>query len=144
MGIYSIAKKRPLHLVLMLAGFELLWLGNMAGAQTQQEEITVVAPREVERKTVGRAYSGAPIEEISVSYQVAYDDLDLKKPADVDTLRTRIAGVAKEACKDVYQLPPYFGVRSQQDCIRKSIKSATKQIDAAVAARQGYGNAGQP
>jgi len=143
MGIYSIAKKRPLHLIAMLAGLELTWLGDMAVAQNQ-EEITVVAPREVERKTVGRAYSGAPIEEISVSYEVAYDDLDLKKPADVDTLRTRIAGVAREACKDVYQLPPYSGVRSQQECVRKTIKSASKQIDDAVAAKQGYGNAGTP
>lgn len=143
MGIYSIAKQYPLYLAVMLAGFELLWLGNTATAQPN--EITVVAPREVTRQQVGRSYTGVPIEEISVSYEIPYGDLDLKKTADVDTLRQRITGIAKQACKEVSQLPPYnVSARSRQDCIRKSVKTAAKQVDAAVAAATGYGNADKP
>jgi UrcA family protein len=129
MGIYSIAKQCS---VLALAGLALTSVGGAVMAQP--DEITVVAPRDVAQKQIGRTRYGAPIEEISVSYEIGYGNLDLKKTADVDALNKRVAHIAKQACSEVTKLPPYAGNRSKQDCIRKSVKSATAQVNAAVAA----------
>jgi UrcA family protein len=128
-GIYSIAKYGS---VSILAGLTLASIGGVAAAQP--DEITVVAPRDIDQKQVGRTRYLTPINEISVSYEIGYSDLDLKKAADVDALNKRVAHIAKQACSEVTQLPPYAGNRSKQDCIRKSVKSAKAQVDTAVAA----------
>ena len=116
----------------MLAGLPLMAIGGAAMAQP--DEITVVAPRDIEQKQIGKTRYGSPIQEISVSYEVRYSDLDLKKTADVEALNKRITHIAKQACSEVTRLPPYAGNRSKQDCIRKSVKSAKDQINTAVAA----------
>jgi UrcA family protein len=128
-SIYSIAKYSS---VLMLAGLSFVSIGGAAIAQP--DEITVVAPRDIEQKQVGRTRYGSPIQEISVSYEIGYKDLDLKKTADVEALNKRVTHIAKQACSEVTQLPPYGGNRQKQDCIRKSVKSAKDQINTAVAA----------
>ena len=117
----------------MLAGLSLMSIGGAAMAQP--EEITVVAPRDIDQKQVGRSYTGTPIQEISVSYEIGYSDLDLKKTADVEALNRRMTHTAKAGLHRSHKaLPPYAGSRSRKDCIRKSVKTATAQINAAVAA----------
>ena len=129
MGLYSIAKYSS---VLIVAGLSLMSIGGAAMAQP--DEITVVAPRDITQKQVGQTRYLTPIHEISVSYEIGYSDLDLKKTADVEALNKRVTHIAKQACNEVTQLPPYGGNRAKQDCVRKSVKTATDQVNAAVAA----------
>ncbi len=129
MSIYSIAKYSS---VLMFAGMSLMSIGGAAFAQP--DEITVVAPRDITQKQVGQTRYLTPIHEVSVSYEIGYSDLDLKKTADVEVLNKRVTHIAKQACSEVTKLPPYAGNRSEQDCVRKSVKSAKDQINTAVAA----------
>lgn len=143
---HSVVRQRSVGLISMLAAFGVVALTNIASAQ-QSEEVTVVAPREITREQVGRSSStGAAIEDITVSLEVAYRDLDLKKSADVDTLNKRIRDAAEDGCSELDKLLPLTGTSAtHRDCIRKAVRSASAQIDAAVAtAGKGYGNADHP
>ncbi len=97
------------------------------------QEIIVVAPEVVQRKTVGRATAtGAPIEVISISRRVSYADLNLSKHEDTDELKKRIAETAKAACKQLDTLYPealYPPMPSEQNCV----KTATDEAQAVAA-----------
>jgi UrcA family protein len=104
-------------------------------AGRSSEEIAVVAPRTIERKTVGRSVHGARIEEVSLSRRVSYADLDLSRSADVAELDKRIARTAKEACAELSTLLPLeYGRSAATDraCARKAVRAAEGQKQQAV------------
>jgi UrcA family protein len=117
----------------MLTAGSLLAAGGAIAQQKgdTEEEVTVVAPRLVTRKTV-RLPANAWIEEISLSRRVSYADLDLTLHTDVMELEKRIDDTAKEACGQLAELFP--GDPATQDCVRDAVASARAQKDAAVAA----------
>jgi len=110
---------------------------------SQPEQVTVTAPREITRTRVGRSRIGAPIEDIAISEPVAFNDLDLRRPADVDQLNQRVRDAAADGCDEIDRLYPLTrSSDTRRDCIRRAIRSADAQINAAVAQAKGYGGNG--
>jgi UrcA family protein len=108
-------------------------LAGAAALAQPVEEITIIAPHQVHRKTVGRTTIGAPIEEISLSHKVDYTDLDLRKPDDLATLKARIADMAKEGCDELDQLFPLDKDRDKnKQCVRDATAQAQAQLTAAI------------
>jgi UrcA family protein len=142
MRIYSIARLYPLRLLFTFAALGLI-MPNIAKAQ--DESLTIFSPRHVTREEVGRdGFTGAPIEETAVSELVAYGDLDLSKASDVDELGKRVREAAEDVCSELDRELSYSG-EEHRNCVRSAMKSAHKQIDAALAtANRGYGNADRP
>ena len=100
------------------------------------EEITVVAPYEVQRTEVGRSpTTGGKIELISLTRHVSYADLDLTKQSDVNELEARIKKMAKDSCKRLDEMYPpsmYPPATSGQDCVKMAVADSKTQIDRAV------------
>ncbi|HUO91538.1 MAG TPA: UrcA family protein [Rhizomicrobium sp.] len=158
MNIYSNARQHVAYAA--LAAFGVIALSNIAIAQTTPEssaptaaptnqatEVTVTAPREVTRTRVGRSNIGAPIEDVAVTERVNIQDLDLKKTADVDELNRRVREAAADSCSELDRLFPLVpSSQTRRDCIRRAMRGANAQIEAAVAASGGRygGNAEQP
>jgi UrcA family protein len=104
-------------------------------------EIFVVAPREVERNVVSRPYNAStriPVEEVTLTRVVFFDDLDLTKSADIDTLRTRVKDMATEACKELDQISPEGRgnptVQMPKTCFQTAMDGAMPQVVAAIEA----------
>jgi len=144
MRIYSIARQYPCRLLLALGAFSLTTLSTIAEAQN--EPLVVFSPRQVTREQVGRdSVTGAPIEKTTVSEPVAYKDLDLSKVSDVDELSKRVREAVEDVCTELDRLQFSYSSEAHRNCVRKALKSAGEQIDAAVAtANKGYGNADRP
>ena len=80
-------------------------VGSVAIAQ-KTDEITVQASRIV-TTTVGRAgATGAPINDITLSYGVSYAGLDLASQAGATELEKRIHDAAEKACKEISRQYP--------------------------------------
>jgi UrcA family protein len=98
------------------------------------EEITIVAPRVVQRKVVGRTTIGAPIEVISLSRPVSYADLDLSTQEGRAELRKRIENTAKAACKELDVMYPdsmFQPIPAEQNCV-KNASSQAMEVEAMV------------
>ena len=118
-------------------------------AIAQPEDVSVAAPREIFRQQVGRSFStGAPIEDVKIIHQVAYNDLDLqKKPLKHrHAACARVEAAAREGCAELDRIFPFTATRrSRRECMRNAIDTTTAQIYAALAADgRGYGNADRP
>jgi len=115
-----------------------LMVASGSALAQQSAEIVVVAPHFAQRE-VGRTSSGIPIEEVSLSNAVAYNDLDLRNPYDVDTLRDRVEYVAMQSCRELGEAYPLDLETSNAECARSAIREAMPQVDEAVAVANGYG-----
>jgi UrcA family protein len=134
MKITSLSSRTGYFTASKLAMLGLVLSGGAALAQ-QVEEITVVAPHEIERRVVGRSKIGAPIEQISLTHRVDFSDLNLAKPDDLATLRQRVADEAKLACDELDKLYPLDRDRARnRRCVRDTNNDAQAQINAAVQA----------
>ena len=101
------------------------------------EEITVVAPRELQRKEVGRSPTGARIELISLTRRVSYVGLDLTKQSDVAMLEGWVKDTAKDNCRKLDEMYPpsmYPLSPSTQNCVKAATDEAMMQVNAAIAA----------
>lgn len=95
-------------------------------------EITVIAPRLI-RQEVGRTNSGTPVEMISLTRRVDYQDLNLKQQASVVELETRVSEVAQEACGQLANAFPLSDPKTP-DCVKDAVAKAMAQVRAVVAA----------
>lgn len=97
-------------------------------------QVTVQADRSVKHVTVGRTYSGIPIEELQLTRHVAYNDLNLRSPAGVEELKHRIKDSAEEACKQLSTLYPLeMWMTDNESCVKSAIDGAMAQLPSAVA-----------
>jgi len=106
-------------------------------AQTTVQEIIVEAPHMVTRSEVGRTNTGAPIEEIILSREVFFDDLDLKEQSAVTTLEARVRDAATRACAELDKLYPasmYPTTQGSGDCVRTAMNTAMPQVARAITA----------
>jgi UrcA family protein len=145
MKICDAARRHTTRTAFAIAAFGSMLLSDMAIAQP--EDVSVAAPREIIRQQVGRSFTtGGPIEDVTIIRQVAYNDLDLRKATDVDTLNARVEAAAREGCAELDRIFPFTATRrSRRECMRNAIDSTTAQIYAALAADgRGYGNADHP
>jgi UrcA family protein len=103
----------------------------------EMPKITVEADHVVQKRQVGRTYTGIPIEEVSLTRHVGFRDLDLNSPSGRAELDKRINDVAKEACKQLQQLYPLEQWETDTDtCIANAVKNAKAQEQAIVASYQ--------
>lgn len=132
---------------LVLLGVTALVGGFAGGSALAQEqvkfsggatsaEVTVIAPRLLIRK-LGRDAVGVPTEVVSLTRHVNYADLDLKKPADDQTLEKRVDDMAKVACDQLAALYPMAAPESP-DCIREATDGAMRQVDEAIETANGH------
>jgi UrcA family protein len=119
------------------AGIALVIAGGSAFAQgsTSLPPITVQASHQVQTKQVGTTFTGIPKEEVQLSRQVGFSDLDLSTPAGQAALEKRITGVAQEACKQLHTLYPLdTWDTSEHTCVADAVNRAMAQAKAAAAA----------
>jgi UrcA family protein len=92
------------------------------------DEITVYAPRHHQE----RSAIGAPIEEVSLSQPVRYDDLDLTNDRGIHRFHERIAATAREICRRLETRYPVDIADGQPSCYRSAMESAEPLAMAAI------------
>ncbi len=105
-----------------------LLVGGVGAAQAQElEEVVVEAHHVVTTKQVGRTSSGIPIVEMSVSYRVSTEGLDLSKHADMELMEKRVKDAALSACKDISHEWP-FAAPSDEECARDAAHKPLEKV----------------
>lgn len=82
-----------------------------------------------------RSAIGAPIENVSVSREVRYDDLDLRTEWGAHVLRARIVRTARAACRELDRRYPssyYPATSDSPPCVEWAVDRAMDQADAAI------------
>lgn len=125
--------RRARYLALAVATFAGAGLMIATGPASAQptEQVTVTGARMV-KETIGRSAStGAPLEQVRLSRDVSYADLDLRKHEDVMMLHTRINQAAKDVCAE---LDGMFKLEQKdRTCVGQAVSRAMKGADMAVA-----------
>jgi UrcA family protein len=107
-----------------------LGLSLSAGAALAQDEVVVVhAPRAYAEPT-DKTVQGQDVLNLSVSYQVSYSDLDLRRKADQLELQRRIVEMANRGCRELneaYPEPGFMPLRSQ-NCVFDAVRDADGQV----------------
>lgn len=101
------------------------------------DEIEVIG----RRPTHQRSAIGAPIENLSLTREVRYDDLDLRTHWGAHELRERIVYAANEACRALDRRYPEMNYPKTEDsppCVRTAIDRAMDQADAAISDARRY------
>jgi UrcA family protein len=114
---------------------------SAAGAQdngrdrdSTTETIRVYAPH---RFIVERGPGIGPIQKISTSRSVRFDDLDLRSRAGARELRTRVSEAASEICSqlaDISRVPEQPGT----SCLKEAAQDALVRADAAIRDARNY------
>jgi UrcA family protein len=103
-----------------------------AATKAVPEEVTVSGPYTITRQDVGRMAGTGGWEEkekLSVSKQVAFSDLDLSKPADVDTLKDRVKKTAREVCRELdRRFPPSIYIPDDDNCVQGATHDGLKRV----------------
>lgn len=109
---------------------------NAASNQSvPSDEVTVRAAREARHQDLGKDYAGIPIEQLTLSREVGYGDIDIHSPRGVVVLRRRIMITAQNACMQLSNLYPVGAWTSTaQECVSTAFTSALSQLPANVAA----------
>ncbi|HTV97995.1 MAG TPA: UrcA family protein [Steroidobacteraceae bacterium] len=90
--------------------------------------ITVEAQVEVHHKQVGTTYTGIPIEQVSLSREVRFTDLDLRTPNGRTMLNGRIESVARDACHQLQTLYPLEDWQTDnRTCVADAMRGARAQ-----------------
>jgi UrcA family protein len=78
-----------------------------------------------------RSEIGAPIEDVSLSREVRFDDLDLRSSWGQDTLRGRIRRTALSLCQELENRFPVTDETSPP-CYRTAYEDAMNQAESAI------------
>jgi UrcA family protein len=128
----------PLAIAGVAAGFALASVGASAADSdpldpVQLAPITVIAPSV---QVVGRdAATGAPIEQVTVTAQVAADPVALRTEYGALMLEYSVRDAARKACYEADPLTPDDGT-----CYRNAVASAQPQVDAAISQARSTAN----
>lgn len=98
------------------------------------ETIRVYAPRHF---TVDRRPGNGPVQKISLSRSVRFDDLDLRTGSGARELRARVSAAASEVCTqlaDVSRVPEQPGT----SCFKEAKQDALVRADAAIRDARSY------
>jgi UrcA family protein len=97
--------------------------------------LTVQARRNARHQVVGQAYAGIPIEQVTLTRQIGYGDVDIHSPNGIVTLRRRIFRTAREACQQLSGVyPAAIWTSSDAECVNDAVDSALAQLPSNVAA----------
>jgi len=123
-----------IRLVVVSAAMALI--GSAAVAQGVPE-VKVVATRvissAISATTAGRSASGIPIKDISLSFSVSSQGLDLSTSSGALAFEQRVKDAAEQACKEIgYQHPD--ATPSDAECARAAADQALAKVHELVAA----------
>lgn len=121
---------RAMQVTLVAAGV-VVASGPVLAQQTPQ----VIIQAERTTKVVGRSYTGAPIELVTLTRRVSYADLDLNTHAGATELEKRVNETAKDACKQLDTLYP-LSESGGPSCVKKATGDAMVQAHVAIAAAE--------
>jgi len=99
------------------------------------EDVIVRVPRP--RYTPREGALGAPVENVSLSQEVRYDDLDLTTQDGVDELRERIRDTARAECRQLDAMYP-VAADDSPPCFRTAMEDAMQQADEAIDRARSY------
>ena len=116
-----------------IGGFAIAVFSTAAVADQKLEQVRVEATRIVTTEA-GRSYSGVPIRNISLSYEVSLDDLDLATTAGMAAAETRINTAAMEACKEIGGKAPNATPADAQ-CAKEAARAPLAKLHKAVATK---------
>ena len=102
-------------------------------ATVPTDQIVVTAPRYRDDHN----HINVPLENVSLSQPVRYDDLDLRSPQGARELRRRVRVVADQVCGQLVDAYP-VGVDSDATCYRNAVAEARPRVDAAIQTARGY------
>jgi UrcA family protein len=106
-----------------------------AQEKDQTSQITIQGKQVQVTKTVGRAFSGEPIDHYTFTSSVSYANLDLSTPAGVAELKKRVAETAKEGCEELQQAAaPMDLLADDHTCVQEATAGAMVKAKAAIAA----------
>jgi UrcA family protein len=113
----------------LLAGAFGLALASTAGAQDYQsnEDIQVTAPRFRLQST----HPNGPLEKVSLSTHVRYDDLDLRTRGGARELKMRVRDAAQETCMRVAEAYPVYQ-QFGTNCYKSALEDGELRANAAI------------
>ena len=118
------------RLPLVTAGaFGLLLAASSAYAQSYNENVDVTSPRmhyEPRQSSIG-----APIENVSLSEAVRYDDLDLRTAGGARRLEERVRYTAQSVCNRLDHMYP-IAEDGSPPCIEGALATGMQRADAAI------------
>jgi UrcA family protein len=97
------------------------------GYYSNGDEVIVQAPRHY-RET---SPIGAPIEDVSISRVVRYDDLDLRSRWGADELRSRVNAAASSACDEMDTMHP-IATSDSPPCYSTAVRDGMDQANYAI------------
>ena len=110
-------------------------ISGISLAQSAPQEVTVQAKRMTSTTLVGRSASGIPIVDISLSYGVSTEGLDLATNSGATALADRVKDAAAAACKEIGQKYP-DATPSEADCAKNATHKAMTKVNELVAAAE--------
>ena len=106
-----------------------LLVASAASAQSTNERVEVTAPRV--QYAPRESTIGAPIENVSMSEHVRYDDLNLRTASGARTLEQRVRYTAQAICNRLDHLYP-ITEQGSPPCIQGAIATGMQHADAAI------------
>ena len=113
----------------------------VAGAALAQglPEVKVEATRVVASplsvKSLGKSASGVPVKDITLSYGVSSEGLDLSTHTGALAFEQRVKDAAEQACKEIGRQYP-DATPGEAECAKSAANGAMVQLRAAVAAAE--------
>lgn len=92
-------------------------------------DVIVVGPRYESR---GRGHLGRPFEDVAISKDVSYSDLDLRNNYDADRLRNRVKYTARRLCDRLdFQYP--ITAPDSPPCFENAVRGGMQQAENVIA-----------
>jgi UrcA family protein len=98
-----------------------------AAAQAAEPTDVIVKGSRIVSEEVGRNSSGIPIRDVSLTYTVKFEDVDVRTPAGRSAAEQRITSAARDACRELNRLYP-VGKPTEFECVKIATKEALARL----------------
>jgi len=98
-------------------------------------QATRVISSAITAKTVGKTASGVPIKDVTLSYGVSSEGLDLSTKTGAAAFEQRVKDAAEQACKDIGRQYP-DATPSDAECARAATDQAMVRVHELVASAE--------
>jgi UrcA family protein len=105
------------------------------GVPEVKVQATRVISSAITAKTVGQTSSGVPIKNITLSYGVSAEGLDLSTNTGAVAFEQRVKDAAEQACKDISRQYP-SATPSDADCAKAAADQAMGRVHELIAAAE--------